>query len=302
MFTLARDGDSVEQGAWFAFLARHFPQYERFWQSFVVALTERINDRANISFRPQKELDAAGRPDWHVAVAQLHYTTLLHLVRVHELRRGMLTNRDAFVEAMTRLYAASDTAFELLGRCLNASRSYDAWTESAGKEARGRWKKENDYPLRPVREYRNCLLHGRVRPEWNVEAEVPGGRSRVLYYPRFDRVLEATDWRTVRIEDCAPAGQLVNDGWTEVLSYLRQTWDSRLIPWATEVCGRPPSPSRACVQSFEAIRAASASSSETVIGRDYPQADEYQGGSASWPPRRDEQVWPPDSSRPARPR
>lgn len=133
-FQLALHGDRVEQAAWPLFVRDRFPEYEVFWQLFVVPLTNRVTDANDVSFRAQPELDQEGRPAWHVAVAQLHYTTLLHLLRAWEIRQ----RRVAFIEAIARLSAATDTAFELLGRCLNG-KEYAAWSENAGKDARREW-------------------------------------------------------------------------------------------------------------------------------------------------------------------
>jgi hypothetical protein len=76
-FTIALHGDPEERAAWPGFVERDFPQYEEFWCRFVVSLTGRISDVSDIWFRSQPELDEEGRPEWHLAVAQLHYSTLL---------------------------------------------------------------------------------------------------------------------------------------------------------------------------------------------------------------------------------
>src|SRR4051812_38866869 len=88
MRRLATDGDPSEQHYWGAFLADHFSSYEAFWLDNVVPLTGRDADRPDVHFRSREEL--AGR-DKEVTVAQLHYTTLLHLGRVYDLLHRPLT-------------------------------------------------------------------------------------------------------------------------------------------------------------------------------------------------------------------
>jgi hypothetical protein len=281
-FELKEHGDDVERAACVAFLSNEFPQYAEFWQAFVVELTMRVHDVGNIGFRPQAELDAAGRPSWHVAVAQLHYTTLLHLVRAHDLLyRQRISNRDAFVEAITRLSAATDTAFELLGRCLIDGGKKDAWSEMAGKSIRQSWLDREKQPLELVRGYRNALLHGRVRPEWRVSLQGQNApwATEILFYPSFETMESAVDWREVRPEDAQPADHLVGRAWTDVLDYLRRAWTGQLLPWARANGFAPPSvpepvsrPVSSSPLSPAGTRAASAE-----------RTPEPTGGSISWP-------------------
>jgi hypothetical protein len=271
----------VERAAWVAFLGDEFPQYETFWQLFVVGLTMRVDDVDDIGFRPQPDLDEIGRPEWHVAVAQLHYTTLLHLVRANELRRHPIRSRDAFVEAIVRLYAASDTAFELLGRCLTDRGKSDAWREIEGRKVREAWMRQEREPLKLVRRYRNALVHGRVRPEWRGRTQDPasGDTTEILFYTSFEKVESAVDWRDARPEDAEPADHLVNQAWSEVLDYLRTAWARKLVPWATASLFIAPtvteelSPEQTYLRDLAALRPASAD------GSDAP----YSGGSISWP-------------------
>jgi hypothetical protein len=77
------DGDSAERRYWDEFVAERFPSYEAFWLAHVVPLTRRARDRREISFRSCEDLGTDA--DEAVTVAQLHYTTLIHLGRVHDL-------------------------------------------------------------------------------------------------------------------------------------------------------------------------------------------------------------------------
>src|SRR3972149_11617317 len=47
-FRLPGDGDKIELRAWPLFGKEKFPNYEKFWQIFVVPRTNRIYDRTNI--------------------------------------------------------------------------------------------------------------------------------------------------------------------------------------------------------------------------------------------------------------
>jgi len=40
-YTIQKNGDSIERESWKLFAKTSFPSYEKFWQSFVVPLTQR---------------------------------------------------------------------------------------------------------------------------------------------------------------------------------------------------------------------------------------------------------------------
>ena len=230
-FDLASHGDVVERSAWDNFLRDEFPEYETFWQFFVVGLTERVKDGFGIAFLPRGELS---REEGHVAVAQLHYTTLLHLVRVFELRQGPIRDRDALIEAITRLSAATDTAFELLGRCL-LDKDYAPWKENEGKKAREDWQRREGLLLASVRRYRNTLLHGRARVHYRAQ-------NGPLLCPSFEQMADAADWREADQNETVRANDLVDNGWAQVLGYLSRTWRAELVPWAMGNFCRPDVP------------------------------------------------------------
>jgi hypothetical protein len=192
------------------------------------------------------ELDEDGRPSWHVVIAQLHYTTLLHLARVFELRRRCIRDRDSFIEAIARLHAATDTAFELLGRCLLNQDAPECWNESPPETIRGRWISEKEPPLKPLRDYRNILLHGRLEMSFlaTLKIDADGRRyTKAPFFPSFETASKTPDWREANSDDAVAADQLVNKGWDQVLSYFRQTWDDELLKWADqhfEAPERPP--------------------------------------------------------------
>jgi hypothetical protein len=91
-------------------------------------VTYRVKHRPDVRFQTTAELAATGYTDEDLAIAQLHYTLLLHLGRVFELLdddgafsvRSYIANRplgrDEFFESFARLSGASDAADELLAR------------------------------------------------------------------------------------------------------------------------------------------------------------------------------------------
>jgi hypothetical protein len=183
--SLAGDGDRFEQLYWNAFVAERFPSYECFWLAHVAPLTYRGTDSLStdlrIRFRTDAELAAEDRGHEDVAIAQLHYTLLLHVGRVWELldralaftsndaRKGLTFDAYDFFESFTRLSGASDVADELLERRrVCGSATYPAWDENAGASARRAWRDRRGDPLKDIRAYRNRLVHGRVVPQWNV--------------------------------------------------------------------------------------------------------------------------------------
>ncbi len=248
-FTIATDGDEFEMGWWPQWTHNDFPSYQAFWAARVVPLTYRVKDRRNIRFQTTGELSAAGYTDEDVAVVQLHYTLLQHLGRVFELlddaraftSRSWVANRpftrNAFFESFARLSGASDVADELLARSATPAK-YDAWNEAHGRNARDAWRKSNPDALRPVRAYRNRLVHGRVVPEVYVRAHDAGGRAigDVLLYPRLEKVDAYLDWRLAFDAAAAPssdfdeAALIAAEAWEQVVGHVEQAWQTYLLP------------------------------------------------------------------------
>jgi hypothetical protein len=254
-FTIASDGDDWEKLYWQAFASERFPSYEAFWLAHVVPVTnrratDRLSTDLRIRFRTDAELAAEGRGQEDVAIAQLHYTFLLHVGRVWELLDQALAftsgpvrpfDQHHFFESFTRLSGASDVADELLERRrARGSGTYPAWDEDAGAQARRAWRKRQGDPLRDVRAYRNRLVHGRVIPQWNVRVLELGTGAFLgerLMYPKLDRVEDHLDWR--RAFDPAnadaiylefdKADAIVREAWERVLAYAEASWRTHLL-------------------------------------------------------------------------
>lgn len=238
-FTLAQDGDSLEQVYWHRFIANRFPTYEAFWQMNVVSVTRREIDRGDIRFRSDAELAAVGRTHEDLAIAQLHYTVMVHLGRAHELL-GDVLDRWAFAEVFVRLAGASDCADELLERATNRGK-YDAWSESAGRQARNRWRDLHGRPLQNVHDYRNRLVHGRVVPEINVTLRGEGEPDEnLLIFPQLDKVDDHLDWRASLSDpraalergDFRSAQVIATETWGLVADYCHGSWKTHLLPRA----------------------------------------------------------------------
>lgn len=250
-FTIADDGDEFEKQWWPQWTRDRFPSYEAFWVKRIVPLTHRVHDRSNIGFQATTDLAAAGFTDEDVAVAQLHYTLLRHLGRTFELlddaraftTRGYLANRqfgrDESFEAFARLSGASDVADELLGRRTSPG-TYGAWDERQGGKARRNWRDNNPDPLRPIRSYRNRLVHGRIVPELYVRAIGPKGESvgDLFMYPTLGMVDAYLDWRKAFAVAASPtpppnfaeAAIIAADAWVMVAEYVEQAWRTHLLP------------------------------------------------------------------------
>lgn len=257
-FTIASDGDDWEKLYWEAFASERFPSYEDFWLAQVVPLTnrratDRLSRDLRVRFRTDTELAADGRGHEDVAIAQLHYTLLMHAGRVWQLldQAHAFASSDAgwaayfdqncFFESFTRLSGSSDVADEILERRRTlGSGTYPAWDERAGKRARIAWRKREGDPLSDIRRYRNRLVHGRVIPQWNVRvSEVGTGafHDEPLMYPRLDRVEGHLDWRRAfdpaNVDAVLPefekADVLVLEAWERVLRYVEASWRQHLV-------------------------------------------------------------------------
>jgi hypothetical protein len=138
--------------------------------------------------------------------------------------------RNEFFESFARLSGASDVADELLARRANPGK-YGAWNEKDGRAARTDWRNAHEDPLRPVREYRNRLVHGRVVPEKYLLIQ----GDDALYYPRLETVEAYLDWRVAFAatgvgNDLDDAAQIVLGAWEKVVGYVEQAWRTHLLP------------------------------------------------------------------------
>jgi hypothetical protein len=221
-YTIAEDGDSVERAAWAAFAARDFPSYETYWLRSVVDLTKRPEPGG---FRPRAELEAMGKTDHDVCLAQLHYTVLGHLQVAYDLwqQRPPLAFVD-FVHLIVRLSAAGDVAHEFLGRLAEPG-AYDPWSEDAGKRARLKWRGLHP-ELEDIHNYRNRLLHGR----WLMGVQVPGWPGDI-WLPMIGHFIDL-DWRDITENfDRERFGRefdrtqnIAAVAWRTVVEYLESNW------------------------------------------------------------------------------
>lgn len=229
-YRLATDGDQLEKDYWSLFIENEFPSYEKFWLKFVAPLTNRPD---NINFKTNEELAVWDKSEADLCVAQLNYSILRHLIRCFRVKE-LLTNTvgmdkidqqlDLLIEGLARLVGAQDNAFELLERIKNPN-NYSPFAEKTGKEAREKWKKSNDFPLQPIRDYRNSLVHGRLLP-----GIIDGQR---LCLPAIGKVESYLDWRLITQpssqaeeykRDFISALNILESTWKETINYLENNW------------------------------------------------------------------------------
>ena len=228
-FRLAIDGDDTEKRAWPLFIQSSFPAYEAFWLKCIVPVTGRP---FNLRLLDDAALTAKGLSTQDVALAQLHYTVLQHLLAAYPLV-GAAVDTDGLLTGLSRVCAAQDVGFELLERSANPGK-YDPWLEDSrkarasgskllsGQDAREAWRKTDNYPLQDYRDYRNKLIHGRVPP-----AALIGG---VLLLPTVKAVDQYCDWRKAfNLPDFTPATSILAEAWQATIVYLETIWRRRLL-------------------------------------------------------------------------
>ncbi len=105
-------GDNTERAAWSLFAKEKFPNYELFWQRFVVARTDRPTD---IHF-------AAGVPPTDREIAAIHYSILHNFYVVYDWlnkkQADPATEKLWFEIAFVKLSNVCDLTEELLFRLL----------------------------------------------------------------------------------------------------------------------------------------------------------------------------------------
>jgi hypothetical protein len=227
-YTLKSDGDFLEQKCWSLFLKNEFPNYENFWISDIVQLTNRAKDPRDIDFKNDQELRLIGKNEHDICIAQLHYSVLNHLSRAYEIKSAVSITYNMIVEGITRILGAQDVAFELLQRKAFPQK-YDPWGDMKGKKARGDWRKSQKEPLEKIRRYRNHLLHGRL---------TPGIIGFLPILPMIGFEDKYLDWR--KISDpannpgfdpshYAAADKILEYAWNETVSYFNDSWSKFLL-------------------------------------------------------------------------
>ena len=234
-YVLAVDGDDREKSSWNRFLASSFPSYEAFWVKHVVPLTNRPVD---IHFKEDAALLANGKTPEDIAIAQLHYTILKHLLSAFDIKNVPNPDELALLAGLSSLVGAQDVAFEVLERYTNLG-TYDPWLEArprggprnSGQDAQANWKRSEGFPLQDIRDYRNKLIHGRTPP-----AILKAGG---LWLPAIAKVNQYCDWRLVTdhlkaanlpVGDFTSCTSILDDSWNRTLDYFETEWQKHLLP------------------------------------------------------------------------
>lgn len=237
-YTLQNDGDGFEKHYWNEFLKDKFPEYEKYWSEKITPLTNRPVD---IHFKSSQELTRKGLTADDICRAQLHYTTFRHLVRSFEIMKNLkskspqtIFDTDLLSEGLFHVAAAQDVAFEFLQR-VSTPNQFDPWApkkrastinQDASQEAQNKWKKDNNYPLQDIREYRNHLTHGRMSPSIKVPPKV--------LLPKIGLEIDYLDWRLVTDwnstratqarQDFDPLDIILADAWNKTIKYCNDEW------------------------------------------------------------------------------
>lgn len=237
-YTLQNDGDSFEKHYWDAFLKNDFPEYEKYWSEKVTPLTNRPID---IHFKKSDQLNQEGYTADDICKAQLHYTTFRHLVRSFEILKQLkekgqqhLLDTDLLSEGLFHIAAAQDVGFEFLQR-VSTPNQFDPWApkksvsttnQVASQEAQNKWKKDNNYPLQDIRDYRNHLTHGRMSP--SIQAPPKILLPKIGHETNYLDWRLVTDWNSTRAsqaqQDFETLDNILNDAWRRTINYCNDEW------------------------------------------------------------------------------
>lgn len=237
MYTLNDDGDSFEKRYWNAFLKNDFPEYEKYWSKYIIPLTNRP---INIHFKTHQELLNEGYVHEDVCKAQLHFTVLRRLGRAFEILTHLqskayqtIIDTDLLAEGIFHIVAAQDVAFEFLQR-MSTPNQFDEWapnsrsslnkSKTTSEDAQRKWRKDNNYPLQKIRDYRNNLAHGRILPSFP--------KVDKICLPKIGGELLYLDWRLVtddnkstsNLADFDTLDGILNDAWSQTIKYINDEW------------------------------------------------------------------------------
>lgn len=220
-YKLYKDGDILEQKYWDKFIKKDFPSYERYWQEYIVNLTNRP---FNVRFKNIEELKKINKCEHDVYLAQLHYTVLKHLVRVFNiLEPSKIFQYDKFFEGISRICSALDVADEFLER-IHDPKKYTPWNIYSGEAARKNWIRTNkNENMQTIRYYRNYLMHCPLLPSFHG-----------ILYPKIEHLHKYYKWVSLSNSkedyknDFDTTFNILKDTWLKVLQYLEHNWNEFL--------------------------------------------------------------------------
>ncbi len=221
-FTLFSHGDRRER-EWCVLIAEDFPSYERFWQGYIVPLTNRIDPKFKLGDPLWIRFRASVKDKTLEKLTMQHYSVFYHLARaLLQIRSG----KSEFPEdVFTPLDSCGDNALEFFEsvRSVLCDLGYDAGFLPRQKTNRGT-------PFQEIEEYRDTLLHAPV-----LGRRADTGKE---FLPRREHLNSLSDsWRfadSLASKEMVEAGQLFSRLQQEVTTYLEERW--RQIIDAFDAC------------------------------------------------------------------
>lgn len=228
-FSLQNDGDTAEKEN-YTFINENFPRYEIWWQKNVVPLTNRPN---NIHFKNESELSEIGKGYSDIMLAQMSYTVLIHLISLNRLIGDKkMGYKDAFYEFFSRASALIDVTCDF---CVirKTQELKDGLNSDPNLNKMSKYLKESDSIkkyghlvidfslVKPIRTYRNSLLHGVMPPSLNG------------MYPILDKISAYEDWRTVTnvklktpniLDEFDDPQSIAEDTFNIIVNFLNTNW------------------------------------------------------------------------------
>ena len=225
-YFLKEDGDGLERNCWEKFIKKDFPSYEKYWQKYVIPLTNRP---ANSHFKTKEELEKINKGENDVYLAQLHYTVLKHLSRVSEmLEFSKPIGYNKLFEGITRICAALDVADEFLEQNLIPN-NYKPWHISseikARKELRKKDNKNATQNVRNISRYRNYLVHCALLPSRS------GLYPKIEYAKKYYKCTALARYKKLPNKyqnnfDCP--FNILKYTWSLTIKYLESSWSKFL--------------------------------------------------------------------------
>lgn len=196
IYKLENDGDPLEQKSWYLFIKDKFPNYEKFWQRYVVPKTNRPEDiflKAEYSNNENV-----------VFITQIHYSIIQHFFSIYKTCDEKILDFLTFEYLYPKLTTIFDLTEDLLFRFIielniinihsfvdNNGNLISRKEEILKSNIDSENIKEIYTLIKSIKKYRNIIIHS-----WNV-FYLFDATYKLLYVPKKEKLNNLRNWTEI---------------------------------------------------------------------------------------------------------